>query len=130
MTAVHSSSYSVKGKVWVRFVWQGEIEMTESQRIDYLIKRLEGDNARTFAEKCGIPAASISRARNGKQGASYYFRKILAAYPSVSPDWLIYGKGDPLTSDNEQSEVIARIKALEKEVRRLARLIENLEKSR
>lgn len=100
--------------------------MTESERLDYLIKALSGNNARNFAIKAGIRPDSLSRARNGKGNPSFYFERILGAFPDVSREWLYEGTGEPLASEKEKGEVIKRIESLEKEVRRLARLVEKL----
>lgn len=98
--------------------------MNEAERLDYLIKVLSYDNARAFASKTGIRPDCLSRVRNGKGAPSFYFERILGAYPEVSRDWLYSGVGEPLISTKEKSEVIKRIESLENEVRRLARLIE------
>lgn len=100
--------------------------MTEAERIDHLVKVVAGNNARRFAEKTGIRPESLSRARNGRNRPSTYFERILAAYPDVSREWLYEGVGDPLKSTAERSEVLVRLEALEREVARLARLIEGL----
>ena len=100
--------------------------MTESERLDYLIKVLSGNNARNFATRTGIRPDSLSRARNGKGTPSFYFERILGAFPDVSREWLYEGTGEPLVSMKEKGEVIKRIESLEREVRRLARLVEKI----
>lgn len=100
--------------------------MNEAERIDYLIKVLEGDNARAFANVTGIRTDTLSRARNGLVRPSVVYTKILAAYPSVRREWLINGNGVPFYEDLEKGEVIKRVEMLTKEVRRLAKLIEGL----
>lgn len=101
--------------------------MNERERLDYLIKVLAADNARAFAEKAGIRPDSLSRARRGRGRPSFYFERILGAFPSVSREWLYTGDGDPLLDEREKSELLARMAALEREVRRLARLIEQMD---
>ena len=98
--------------------------MTEAERIDHLVKVVAGNNARQFAETAGIRPESLSRARSGKNRPSTYFERILAAYPDVSREWLYEGVGEPLKSTAEKGEVVVRLEALEREVARLARLIE------
>lgn len=102
------------------------MKMNEQQRLDYLIKVLTGNNARAFALKAGIRPDSLSRVRNGKGNPSFYFERILGAFPSVSRDWLYTGDGEPLMEEREKSEVIARLEALEKEIRKLELLVMNM----
>lgn len=102
--------------------------MNESQRIDYLIKLLAGNNARVFANMTGIRTDSLSRIRNGKGKPSLYFEKILAAYPEVERDWLYYGKGEALRGEKEKGEILAKLESLEREVARLADLLESVAK--
>jgi hypothetical protein len=99
--------------------------MSEKERLDYLIRVLSGSSAKRFALKAGIRPDSLSRVRNGRGTPSFYFERILGAFPDVSREWLYTGVGEPLVSEREKSEVIKRIESLEKEVRRLAMLIEN-----
>lgn len=99
--------------------------MNESERLTYLVDRLEGGSAIRFATKVGIDPASLSRARNGKCRPSAYFAKIEAAYPDVRKEWLYTGSGMPLVCDEERGEIVKRLEALENEVRRLSRLIES-----
>ena len=100
--------------------------MNESQRIDYLIKLLAGNNARVFANVAGIRTDSLSRIRNGKGKPSLYFERILSAYPEVERDWLYYGAGDALRGEKEKGEILAKLESLEKEVARLAGMVEEL----
>ena len=100
--------------------------MNESQRIDHLIKLLAGNNARVFANMTGIRTDSLSRIRNGKGKPSLYFEKILAAYPEVERDWLYYGAGDALRGEKEKGEILAKLESLEREVARLAGMVEEL----
>lgn len=100
--------------------------MNEHERLDYLIKVLAGNNARAFALKAGIRPDVLSRVRNGKGNPSFYFERILGAFPSVSRDWLYMGDGAPLMEEREKSEVIARLEALEKEIRKLELLVMNM----
>lgn len=100
--------------------------MTPSERIDTLVKMLEGNNAKAFAEKTSIPTASLSRVRKGIGRPETYFGRILSAYPNVRKQWLYSGTGEPLKEKKEKGEVLAKIESLEKEVKRLAGLIEEL----
>lgn len=98
------------------------------ERIEYLIRRLEGNNARAFARRCGIDPSSLSRVRSGKYNPEGYYQRILEAYPQVSPKWLTKGVGAAIPEDDEKPEVIARLDALEREVRALRKAIEKLTK--
>ena len=100
--------------------------MTESERIDYLIRVLAGNNARNFALKAGIRPDSLSRVRNGKGTPSFYFERILAAFPSVEREWLYTGTGDAIMEQREKGEILARLDSLEKEVRALRDLLERV----
>lgn len=100
--------------------------MTESQRIDYLIRVLSGNNAKNFAEKAGIRPDSLSRARKGINSPSSYFERILAAFPSVSREWLYSGEGEPLADAAERNEILAKLDSLEKEVKRLSEMMERI----
>jgi hypothetical protein len=103
--------------------------MKDYERIDYLIRVLEGNNARAFASKAGIRTDTLSRARNGLTRASLVYTKILSAYPRVRREWLVDGDGFPFVEDEEKGEVLNKIEDMEKELRRLAKVIESLIKS-
>lgn len=100
--------------------------MTDSERVDYLIRVLSGNNARNFALKAGIRPDSLSRIRNGKGTPAFYFERILAAFPDVEREWLYTGTGEPIK--NEKSEILARLDSLEMEVRSMRELLERIVK--
>lgn len=100
--------------------------MNENERLDYLIKVLEGNNARVFAEKTGIRTDSLSRARKGINHPSSYFERILSTYPDVSREWLYNGVGVPLISMREKSEILLKLESLEKDVKRLMEMVGSL----
>lgn len=100
--------------------------MTESERIDYLVNRLEGGKAIRFSERTGICPQSVSRLRNGKSGIGIYIGRILSAYPDVNEIWLRTGNGEPLPASKRRSVIWERIEALEAEVRRLAEMVEKM----
>ena len=102
--------------------------MKDYERVDYLIKTLEGDNARAFADKTGIRTDTLSRARNGIARPSLTFTKILDAYPSVRREWLVEGEGEPFYESREKGEVLRKVEALEKEVKALRKAVEALAK--
>lgn len=100
--------------------------MTDSERVDYLIRVLSGNNARNFALKAGIRPDSLSRIRNGKGTPAFYFERILAAFPDVEREWLYTGAGEPMK--NEKSEILERLDSLEREVRSMRELLERIAK--
>lgn len=100
--------------------------MKDNERLDYLIKVLSGNNARSFAKKAGIRPDSLSRARSGKGRPSYFFGRILEAFPEVERDWLYTGVGEPLKETKEKGEILAKLESLEREVARLAGMVEEL----
>lgn len=107
--------------------------MNAAERIDFLIKRLEGDNASAFAEKTGIPTPTVSKIRAGKLGYKKRIDDILRAYPEINRDWLVNGVGyvgdvDVETVKQHYGEEIAKkektIETLLKEIALLQRVIE------
>lgn len=102
--------------------------MTEHERIDVLVKLLEGNNAKAFCEKAGIPEASLSRVRRGRGRPETYYERILTAYPQVSRKWLFSEEGEPIKGMNEKGEILVKIESLEREVRRLAQAVEEMTK--
>ena len=103
--------------------------MTPSERISQLVGLLESDNGLAFAKKTGIPPASLSRIRNGKARAESYFPRIIMAYPDVNPRWLLEDEGLPLKSMAKKDAALVRLERLEKEVRRLADLLDSAKNS-
>lgn len=98
--------------------------MTPQERISYLVSALEGGNAKAFADKCGIPPASLSRVRNGKYPPETYYARIIKAYPRVRKRWLLEGEGEPTIDKAEENQILTEIRALRKEVQRLTALME------
>lgn len=67
--------------------------MNSSERIDYLIKTLEGNNAKQFADRAGISTSAVSRIRRGFVKLDNYVDRICAAYPAINRRWLMTGSG-------------------------------------
>ncbi len=61
-----------------------------------IIKEL-GLSGRAFEKKCGLTNGSYSSIRNGV-GADK-LGKIISAYPQISADWLISGKGEMMKKE-------------------------------
>jgi transcriptional regulator with XRE-family HTH domain len=54
----------------------------------------ENKSSATFAEEIGVQASSISHIISGRNNPSLDFViKMLKRYPSLSSDWLLFGKG-------------------------------------
>ena len=111
--------------------------MTESERLDYLIKTLEGDNARAFADKIGINTSILSRIRGGQLRLASKYTKVLEAYPMINRSWLETGDGYPGDLNIAQArehylhiiaEKDATIQALTDELKLQQKVIEKLMK--
>lgn len=97
--------------------------MNEHERIDYLVKVLEGNNAKRFSDKTGIATASLSKMRNGKMRIWGHVERICTAYQNVNPQWLINGEGN-----SGVDPVLKTKQDYEEEVTRLKRLVDTLER--
>lgn len=69
--------------------------MTEAERMEFLIRRLEAGVAARFSDRTGIPTPKISRIRNGELRLVKVVDDILRAYPQVNREWLETGAGYP-----------------------------------
>ncbi len=69
--------------------------MTEPERLDFLIRRLESGVASRFSERTGIPTPKISRIRSGELRLVKVVGDIIRAYPQVNREWLETGTGYP-----------------------------------
>ncbi len=64
----------------------------EERLIQFL--NAEGINPTRFAERIGVQRSSISHILSGRNKPSYDFIvKIMESFPSLSPEWLLRGKG-------------------------------------
>ena len=90
--------------------------MNEQERIEYLILALASDNARHFSRQTGIHPSSLSKIKSGKFHLQKFTGRILAAYPQVNEEWLLYGTGDPIKKKPDESEITARLAALEEKL--------------
>ena len=100
--------------------------MNEAERITFLVETLEGGKATRFSEKTGIRTQSVSCLRHGKYQIGRFIQRITTAYPDVNVEWLRSGEGEPFYSTRENGVVLAKIEGLEREVRRLAKIVEKL----
>lgn len=69
--------------------------LSESERLEFLIRTLEGGVAARFSEKTGIHPSKLSRVKGGELHLYRLAGDILRAYPSVSREWLDTGTGYP-----------------------------------
>ena len=64
-----------------------------------------GVGQKTFETKCGMGNGTINNIKLGISSPN--LEKIMAAYPEVSIEWIISGKGTPLKQENEDSPKIS-----------------------
>lgn len=103
--------------------------MTEAERIDFLIKHLEGGNGAAFGKKIGATVPTISKMRRGIIGYSRRINDIIAAYPSVNRQWLETGEGYPgdISVDFVKSVYEEKINRCDRVIDQLSRYINELE---
>lgn len=104
--------------------------MTEPERLEYLIKTLEGGNAKAFGIKIGCSESSVSRMRSGKYGIKKKINDILFAYPAVNREWIESGEGYPgdLTIDLVKQHYESKISKTDRIIDNLMKRIDDLEK--
>ena len=105
--------------------------MTESERIDYLIRVLAGGNAAEFAQRIGKNRSLVTRLRSPKypNKIRLYIDDILRAYPSINRSWLETGEGYPgdLTVDLVRAHYEEKLKRNETVIDHLIQRIAELE---
>lgn len=67
--------------------------MTDSQKLSFLVRNLEGGNASMFGKRTGIDRPALSHIKAGERRLTGKIDAILAAYPSVRREWLETGVG-------------------------------------
>lgn len=100
--------------------------MNPGERISFLVSLLENGSGKIFAERCGIPPASLSRIRNGKYSPTPYYARILKAYPRVRVEWLMNESGEPTYDEKDKNELVAQIEALRADVKTLTDAVNEL----
>ncbi len=100
--------------------------MTEAERLEFLIRRLEAGVAVRFSEKTGIPTPKISRIKSGELRLIKVVDNILRAYPQVSREWLETGSGYPgdLSVELVKERLMGVIADRDKLIKTLTREIE------
>lgn len=67
--------------------------MTEGERLEFLIKQLEGGNLTEFSRKTGIIKSTLSRIKSGQLRIRSKVDAIIRVYPMVEREWLETGNG-------------------------------------
>lgn len=76
------------------------------------IRQKEQMNASELAKKLGVEASAISHIKSGRNKPSFDFVvKILAAFPHISPDWLLLDRGPYSRADVSDTVPLADVAA-------------------
>jgi transcriptional regulator with XRE-family HTH domain len=71
--------------------------------------KTENKSSALFAEEISVQASSISHILSGRNNPSLDFViKMLKKYPSLSTDWLLFGKGD-MYRDSKQQDLFVTV---------------------
>lgn len=82
--------------------------MSINQRIKILIHAL-GLTQKLFSEKVGVSQEVISRTINGRSTPIFGFvEQVYKAFPEISPDWLLTGRGDMWKEQSKESNTITQ----------------------
>lgn len=105
--------------------------MTQSERIDYIIRECEGNNASAFARRTNIHVSDVSRIRTGRIPLGNRLLRVLYAYPQVRREWLVDGEGDPFaempeTKDEKIARLQGEVEDLTAQLRTLRKVIDKL----
>ncbi len=85
------------------------------ERLNEILKHFK-INASQFADQIGVQRASVSHVMSGRNKPGFDFiQKIIEAYPSVSAEWLITGKGDLLKSRMQRQDLFSEMELDENE---------------
>lgn len=103
--------------------------MTESERVRYVVDVFEGGNAKRFADKVGISKFAASRMRTGRTSVRLHAAAIAAAYPLVSPAWLISGKGEPPCPLSDLERVERMAERLHEDLKKLNERLDEVERT-
>jgi hypothetical protein len=86
-----------------------EIESQQSinQRINFLIDHFERGNKSAFGRRVDMRSGVVGDLVGGRLNKPSYeaIVKILSAYPSISTDWLILGRGPMIRDDAQEATV-------------------------
>ena len=98
--------------------------MDERERIEQVMKQADM-NARQFASVIDINGSTLSHVLNGRNNPSLdIMQKVLNAFPDISSEWLILGKGSmwrqknnsqqPTLFDSEEQNTLEPITSVQK----------------
>jgi len=84
-------------------------------RLNEILKHFK-INASQFADQIGVQRASVSHVLSGRNKPGFDFvQKIIEAYPSISAEWLITGKGELLKSKIKRQDLFDELEIDENE---------------
>lgn len=103
--------------------------MTEAERIDLLIKHLEGGNASEFCRNIGKHKTFASDVKAGRRTIRLSVADIIKAYPQVNREWLETGEGYPgdLSIELARAHYEAKIARYEMVIDHLTKRLNDLE---
>jgi transcriptional regulator with XRE-family HTH domain len=79
------------------------------ERLNEILKHFK-INASQFADQIGVQRASVSHVLSGRNKPGFDFiQKIIDAYPTLSAEWLITGKGDILKSKISKQDLFTEM---------------------
>lgn len=79
--------------------------MTEKERLETLMRH-EGLSLSQFANEINIQGSTLSHIMNGRNNPSLdVVKRILDRFPSINPDWLIFGR-EPMRRQISKSQEI------------------------
>ena len=79
--------------------------MTEKERLETLMRH-EGLSLSQFANEINIQGSTLSHIMNGRNNPSLdVVKRILDRFPSINPDWLIFGR-EPIRRQISKSQEI------------------------
>lgn len=85
------------------------------ERLNEILKHYK-INASQFADQIGVQRASVSHVLSGRNKPGFDFlQKIIEAFPSVSAEWLITGKGELLRSKIQRQDLFTEVEIDENE---------------
>ena len=79
------------------------------ERLNEILRRFK-INASQFADQIGVQRASVSHVLSGRNKPGFDFiQKIIEAYPSISAEWLITGKGELFKSKVQKQDLFSEV---------------------
>jgi transcriptional regulator with XRE-family HTH domain len=116
-----------------RFTFVIQRNIMKERIIEFL--KAENKSSAQFAQEIGVQPSSISHIISGRNNPSLDFvMKMLSKYPSLSADWLLFGKGQMLRENpfgdlfslQPVQERIETVKTSENKLRDSSKTTENI----